>query len=615
VADQDGPTEGTQGTDLNTQLSALVRQAVGEALASFQPLQAPPPQPALLLTTTPKLGLKMPALDDPALIQDINDNSVILDDAITATVTATLYNKTLEAPVLNNPTINGWGNLDHTHLDTNSGGALDGASITTGDIGTGYLTRESHVTDQITLALTGGGVDLVSPDLIDAVVRDTLWFGPAPTGAPDASLSRTGPGALRADTHLGVGVNPAAWGATYTGLQVGIGGALWGGAAAFSNWSGNAYFDGTNRRALTAAASSEISLNAGSVSVSTAPSVAAGAAQTFTTRLTLNEAGNLGVGVTPVAWHATDWKAMQLGMGGAVWGHTGFPQVLLGANTYFDAANQARAIVNGLAARLYIAQDGSLTFANAVNASAGASHAFTSRAAINSTGTLTLTPDAGQTAIAFAGGPVGGIGGGVGAPTVNLRLFANNALELDSGANFVTPARHAAVNLGASGLAWATVYAQNGTIQPSSSAAKEGITPLDPLACYEAAKSVKWFEFAYLPPVYQEPPEQEGQAPEERQRQVDEGKAAHARMLVETAPARHQRGFVFPDTEGVTKDEAGGALPPVPDLFGLSDRESTTPQADIATLGCAMQEIIRRLEAVEASQAPTGTTRRRSRAA
>ena len=69
-------------------------------------------------------------------------------------------------------------------------------------------------------------------------------------------------------------------------------------------------------------------------------------------------------------------------------------------------------------------------------------------------------------------------------------------------------------------------------------------------------------------------------------------------MVAETAPARHQRGFVFP-AGAEARTRRGAPLPPVPDLFGLSDRESTTPQADLATLGCALQEVIRRLEALE----------------
>ena len=126
---------------------------------------------------------------------------------------------------------------------------------------------------------------------------------------------------------------------------------------------------------------------------------------------------------------------------------------------------------------------------------------------------------------------------------------------------------------------------------------------------------MRWYEFAYTPPVYTEPeppPDIAYDAADDNETKAEkkaardeaeaQAKAAHLKMVAETAPARHQRGFVFPDG-AEAKDEAGGALPPVPDLFGLSDRASTTPQADLATLGCAMQEIIRRLETLEAAQA------------
>ena len=174
----------------NTELSALVRQAVLDALASAAPLQAPPAVTPLTVQQTPILGLKMPQYTDAADILILNDNMVTLDGSITATQAVTLTNKTLTAPILNNPTVNGWGNANHTHLDPASAGPLDGAAIVSGDIGTGNVVRESHVDDRIALAFSGGGTDLVTPDLIDPVVRDTLWWGPAPTGAPDTSLKR-----------------------------------------------------------------------------------------------------------------------------------------------------------------------------------------------------------------------------------------------------------------------------------------------------------------------------------------------------------------------------------------------------------------------------------------
>jgi hypothetical protein len=360
--------------------------------------------------------------------------------------------------------------------------------LTLPDLPTGTLTQSAG--DVRYLPLTGG--NLSGP----------LTFGTAPSG--DATLSRTGPGALRADTHLGVGVNPA-------------------------------------------------------------------------------------------AWQDSAWRAVQVGMGGAVAGHVSFPQARLSANTYYDSAGAARSLAAGSAAALLLAQDGSAYFSSAPNAAgAGVAQTFTTRLAVAQTGTLTLTPDAATNALVATGvqiGPGGGANGRVSASAAALEISGLNGYVHGNTDN--------AQNLGHASVRWVAVYAVNGTIQTSSREYKEGITPLDPVACYQAAKDVRWYEFAYLPPAYQEPPEQEGQEPEERQRQVDEGKAAHARMLVETAPARHQRGFVFPDAEGVAKDEAGGVLPPVPELFGLSDRQSTTPQADLATLGAATQEIIRRLETLE----------------
>ena len=181
---------GTPGTQLDPALLAAIQEAVAAGMAA-QPLAAPPPTAGLQMTTTPKLGLKQPALDDPALITDLNDNFTILDDSLTATVAATLYNKTLEAPVINNPTITGWTNANHTHLDGASGGGLSGAAITAGYVGTGLLVRES--------ALSSGGLTLTDP-----TIRDTLFFAPEPTGAPDATLGRVAPGVLRADNKLGI---------------------------------------------------------------------------------------------------------------------------------------------------------------------------------------------------------------------------------------------------------------------------------------------------------------------------------------------------------------------------------------------------------------------------
>src|SRR5215510_296591 len=86
-----------------------------------------------------------------------------------------------------------------------------------------------------------------------------LAFGPGGSTATDTTLQRMGVGALRADTNLGVAVAPAAWASGYNALQVGQQGAWWGtNAGAGAYLSQNVYFDGTNRRAIAAAAATEI---------------------------------------------------------------------------------------------------------------------------------------------------------------------------------------------------------------------------------------------------------------------------------------------------------------------------------------------------------------------
>jgi hypothetical protein len=263
-----------------------------------------------------------------------------------------------------------------------------------------------------------------------------------------------------------------------------------------------------------------------------------------------------------------------------------------------------------------------------VGAAPGAGVPFVvgTRLSVGSTGTLTLTPDAGANALAAQGpllvtgqsrhtGASAGVvledrtaPGDAGAyqwyaTGTELHLYRTASSELFLfGTDRFVPATDNSRYLGDGGRKWIQLYAQNGTIATSSAAVKEGITPLDPVACYQAAKAVRWYEFTYLPPAYQEPSGADDEDAGVRDARLDESRSAYARSLAETAHTRHQRGFVYP-ADAEAKDELGGPLPPVPDLFGLADRESTTPQADLATLGCALQHVIARLEALEAPAA------------
>jgi hypothetical protein len=440
-------------------------------------------------TSNMPLHMPVPGSREPAQIALLNENCVVIDAHDHTTGKGLAMGRMRSGLNANRPAAGSAGNV---YFATDTGRFY----VDTGTAWVGFITE-------------GGSATVTGWTLVDPVIRDTLSFGPEGSGTIDATLARTGAGALRVDTLLGVGVNPAAWRSDLRALQVGQVTALMDDGVAGAYFASNTYWDAAGNKALKAGDGAILLLGAGALSYSTAPPVAAGAAQTFTTRLALAQTGEL-----------TNSLA-----GGAI--------VTTGPG-------------NGTNARLGSSASGSA-----------------------------------------------------------LELYGTSVLPFSNGG----------IPLGVAGWPWSAVYTTSGTVQPSSAAVKEDITPLDPVACYEAAKAVRWYDFRYQPPVYTEPEpppdiaydasdsnEVKAEKKVLRDAFLDESGATHARMVVETAPARHQRGFVFAPV-GEAKDDLGETLAPVPDLFGLDDRESTTPQADLATLGCAMQEIIRRLEALEASGA------------
>jgi len=420
----------------------------------------------------------------------------------------------------------------------------------------------------------------------------------------------------------------------------------------------NSFYDGAFKPLIGAHGAWLTTLEAdGPYRIENAPAVAAGAVQTFTTRLTLDQAGNLGVGVNPAAQDATN-VALQVGAAASFSGTTAATTLRLASNNRISGGGNV-ALVTG-ASSVLVMDGQNVGLYSAPSVAAGAPQTMAARLAVGATGTLTLTPDAGAQAMAITSPNVASQSYGIiitagtnagdnalavrkadasrytavlnGAGTLTLTPDAgadaltigtvNASINCTAGAllfktagNAVAPYPDGTYMSGTAGNRWNTVFSVVGTINTSSQEFKEGITPLSPAECYQAAKDVRWYEYAYRPPVYTppEPPpdiaydaadDNETKAEKKAARDEAEAasKAAHLKMVAETAPARHQRGFVFP-AGASAKDELGGALPPVPDLFGLSDRQSTTPQADLATLGCALQEVIRRLEQLEAPAA------------
>ena len=313
----------------------------------------------------------------------------------------------------------------------------------------------------------------------DAVVRDALLFGQQGTAlAPDATLSRTGPGALRADTHLGVGVNPAAWHPTGGCCRSGTAAPSWAGGGSGTELPTTAF---RHRRHVPrrggGAGASRFEMSGGmAFGVSTAPAVAAGAVQTFT-----------------------------------------------------------------------------------------------ARAQLAPTGTLTLTPDAGQAALV--------VSGNIANTSASLTLYGASNIDLFPVGAYVHPHTDGNLLLGHPSIRWNTVYAVAGAINTSSREYKEGITPLDPARAMAAVRNTEAVTFDYIAPTrgpewYDLPDD-----PEQAQ-QVLEQRLTAAPL---EAAARHQHGFI-----------AEAADP----LFLVGEGQ-TSPGNSVGVLLAALQQLDQRVSQLE----------------
>jgi len=401
------------------------------------------------------------------------------------------------------------------------------------------------------LPLTGGTLtgDLVvskaSPKLTvkrtaDAYSRadlgeDYLQFGPGNAASWDVTLQRTGVGALRVDTNLGVGVNPAAWASGFRSLALGQTASLWGAAAAQgAGHADNTYYDGTNFRSLVAGGGGYLSFNGNILQYLNAPSVAAGAVQTFTTRLTLAQTGTLTL--TPDAGQYSlittgdinmQGTRLNIGVASAASGQGG--SILIRDDT--SAGRWIMGIPGSAAAKDWFLYD----FAKGT------------RMLVNgTTGTLTLTPDAGQRAISTTD------------PVWTGSLFPGGS---------ITPYPDNNGICGGPSNRWVAVYAVNGTIQTSSLDMKENVRSLDPALALEAVRTTDVILFNYKQPPPPEPVEG----------------AEVVEPLANPAAAFEHAGYDAATTDPLL----------------VMDDQSVNAQNTATVVLCALQELLRRVAALE----------------
>jgi hypothetical protein len=263
-------------------------------------------------------------------------------EVVTLTGTQTLTNKTLTTPTVASLT-----NMQHTHADAAGGGQLDWDTAWSDAVHTHASAGEGGTSLTGLTAVTLASGQLTLP--VGSAASPSLVFdsGNGVYSAGTDRLNFATAGVVRAEIdaagNMGVGATPSAWVTTQRALHIGQAGSIVAPTAATGmTLRDNTYNDGSDR-AISAEAASQLQLTGGSLLVYTAPSVAAGAVQTFTSRLTVNLNGDI-VPTINLNSNATGGFVFISGAGGAPTGvPTNYSQSY---PLYYDQTNNRLYIYN-----------------------------------------------------------------------------------------------------------------------------------------------------------------------------------------------------------------------------------------------------------------------------
>ena len=264
------------------------------------------------------------------------------------------------------------------------------------------------VTMASTMVTVGGGAFYIyTAPSVTAGSNQTFANRVAVSELGTMSISpASGTVALNVNGNVTTGFSARGWGTGQRTVEMGQSGVLWGNTAVEGVGLGNnTYYDGTNFRSVLGGAATTIQQSGGLVTIQTAPSVTAGSIQTFTTRVVVDEPGNVGVGATPGTWDST-FRAIQIGTGGAVWadGGSGFA-AYWSSNVRWNGTNRV-AIVTGAGSEIAHELSGQINFKTMASVSAGATQTPLTRFGIAADGKLSIGSDATYftTTVGAAGG-------------------------------------------------------------------------------------------------------------------------------------------------------------------------------------------------------------------
>jgi hypothetical protein len=188
---------------------------------------------------------------------------------------------------------------------------------------------------------------------------------------------------LDSSGNLGLGVTPSAWGGSGRAFDITSTGSFEAIGGNSTSFSYNRYFNGTSNIYKTTGFASIYSQNSsGQHAWYTAPSGTAGNPITFTTAMTLDASGNLGLKFTPSAWSSVNYSLQ--GAGGSFFS-TGLDNVITANNVYFDGAYK---YVGAYNATMAVQSAGQHAWLTAAVGTAGAAISFTTAMTLTASGNL-----------------------------------------------------------------------------------------------------------------------------------------------------------------------------------------------------------------------------------
>ena len=226
--------------------------------------------------------------------------------------------------------------------------------------------------------------------------------------------------------NIGVGVTPSAW-TSFSVLQ-NTGGSLIGAAGELQLWQ-NAYYDGASKYYATGTAT-RYGMTAGQHRWYYAVSGTANAALTWVQSMTLNESGNLGLGIVPTTSSA---RTIQFGAGAGL-GTNSTNNTYFYHNATIDASANLLYAVTGQQASMYRQINGAHQWLYAAAGTAGNAITFTQQMTLDASGQLLI----GTTTSSSYKLDVNGTARVSGALTANNGIFngvSSTNLKVQNGAN------------------------------------------------------------------------------------------------------------------------------------------------------------------------------------